>query len=561
MARQLFAPENQITKGPPMPATKPNWNELSHDNKLSVLGSASVDQILKDYQVPNMEEADFRSLVNRELSLWQPRNYAGKPSKAGRPPNKEVVLGAWRDLDRSEAILELIDNSIDAWHRRSEKHPHKTAKELNIHIEIDSDTGQLTYEDNAGGVQEEKLVNLVVPGHSETEALATSIGSYKTGGKKAIFRLASAVNITSRYWNPAETTDQALSVHLDERWLLDAEEYEFPYFSLADKSVIERGQTRYVMQLRSEPLGHPWFTNPIELANIKHEIQKTYSLLIARNNAINIYFPQRATRVSPELERFYDFAGSHNAKLDIRPQVVKFNLDLEYEGKPRPLQIEILIGCRVTLGTREDKGPGFDLYGNDRLFVHRDQRLFADFLPRGSVAGYIRGYVNIKGPNVFIPWDTHKRHLNTDREVIELLRTHPTIRNLFENWKDAFGAISVLGKGEVTKTVATPYPLSVDPKTGDLGIEHKSEVQIDPARKRGEKLPPNVPKPKVGVTKQKKNNTGVSLNMVLTTEDARQLAAKLAVEGNVETPETKRALSEKAKDHLLGLIKKSGKRK
>jgi hypothetical protein len=544
-----------------MAATKPDWNTLSHDEKLSVLRNSSVEQIVRDYRASDAAESDFRSLVNRELTLWRPENNVGKPSIAGSPPNKEVVLGAWRDLDRSEAVLELIDNSIDAWMRRKESHPQKTAIELNIQIVIDPDTGQLTYEDNAGGVQEEKLVNLVVPGHSETDALATSIGSYKTGGKKAIFRLASAVNITTRYWNPAETGDRAVSVHLDEHWLQDVEEYRFPYFPLKDQTVIERGQTRYRMQLRSEPIGNPWFINPIELEKIKHEIQQTYSLLIARNKAIKIYFPQRATQVSPELNRSYDFAGSHNGQLDIRPQQVTFNLELEYEGKPRPLQIEILIGCRIFSGTREDKGPGFDLYGNDRLFVHRNRDLFADFLPKGNVAGYIRGYVNIKGPNIFVPWDTHKRHLNMDREVIELIRTHPVIRNLFDNWKNAFNNIGSLGKGEVSKTVETPYPLSVDSKTGDLVIEHKSEVTIDPNKKRGEKLPASVPKPKVGVTKQKKNNTGIGLNMVLATEDARKLAAKFAVEGKLEDPETKRALSEKAKAHLLGLIKRSTKRR
>src|SRR5687768_8435121 len=112
----LYAPEDQITTEFLMATAKPNWNDLTHDDKLSALRGASVEQILKDYHVPNMEEQDFRALVHREISLWQPKLYAGKPSKAGRPPNKEVVLGAWRDLDRSEAILELIDNSVDAWH-------------------------------------------------------------------------------------------------------------------------------------------------------------------------------------------------------------------------------------------------------------------------------------------------------------------------------------------------------------------------------------------------------------------------------------------------------------
>jgi type IV secretory pathway TrbF-like protein len=159
-----------------------------------------------------------------------------------------------RDLDRSEALLELIDNSIDAWNRRRAEYPAKSAPELNIYIDVDSDSGQLTYEDNAGGVAVEKLVNLVVPGHSETDAFAHSIGSYKTGGKKAIFRLAAAVNISTRFWNPAETGDTAVAVHLDERWLTDVDEYTFPYFDLKDDGGLQRGQTRYLMQLRPDPM-------------------------------------------------------------------------------------------------------------------------------------------------------------------------------------------------------------------------------------------------------------------------------------------------------------------
>lgn len=81
-------------------------------------------------------------------------------------------------------------------------------------------THQLTYEDNAGGVSPDKLQNLVVPGHSETDPFSKTIGSYKTGGKKAVFRLAEAAQIMSRYWSPAETfEDQTLSVQLDQEWI------------------------------------------------------------------------------------------------------------------------------------------------------------------------------------------------------------------------------------------------------------------------------------------------------------------------------------------------------
>jgi Histidine kinase-, DNA gyrase B-, and HSP90-like ATPase len=290
--------------------TRPDWNAIAHTDKLRVLRETPIDQIISDYRYGDDPESVFRARLAREIALWQPAFSSGPAKEAGAPPNKEVVLGAWRDLDRAEALLELIDNSIDAWNRRRARYPDKSAPELNIYIDIDSDTGQLSYEDNAGGVPTDKLENLVVPGHSETDALVASIGSYKTGGKKAIFRLATAVNITTRFWNPAETGDSGVAVHLDERWLTDVDEYRFPYFDLKDSSDIQRGQTRYIMQLRAEPIGAFWFSNPRELEKTARDIQNTYGLLMSRNGNINIYFPKRGKKIVPALDGRYDFSGA-----------------------------------------------------------------------------------------------------------------------------------------------------------------------------------------------------------------------------------------------------------
>jgi hypothetical protein len=533
--------------------TKPDWNEISHADKLKVLRETSLDQIVADYKLDDLDDPMFRERLARELALWQPNQAQGVARQAGNPPNKEVVLGAWRDLDRSEALLELIDNSIDAWNRRSTEYPDKSAPELNIYIDVDSDTGQLTYEDNAGGVPVEKLVNLVVPGHSETSPFANSIGSYKTGGKKAIFRLAAAVNIATRFWNPAETGDTAVAVHLDERWLADVNEYTFPYFDLKDYGGLQRGQTRYLMQLRPEPITACWYSNPTELEKISREIKNTYGLLMARQGAINIYFPKRAKKIAPALNTRYDFSGASNGNIDIRPQRVEFETQLGYEGQKHKLTIEVVIGCRVTTASRDDVGPGFDLYGNNRLFTQRDERLFYEQLPKGQAGSLARGWVNILGANVFIPWDTHKRHLNSDREIIDLIRTNPAIKNLFENWNEAFQQISRLDRGEIVKTINVPYALANE-KTHELTFAHSDRVVIDPTKKRGQKLPDAVFKPVLASVKKAKKDKGVTLSIALTTDEARRLAAYFQISGSMEAAQTKRSVTEKAKEHLIGLL-------
>jgi hypothetical protein len=506
-----------------------------------------MDQIVQTYRLGDQPDAEFREYLARELRLWEPSN-VGEVKTAGRPPTKDVVLGAWRDLDRSEALLELIDNSIDEWLRRRTSHPKKSAPELNIYIDVDEESNQLTYEDNAGGVSVDKLEHLVVPGYSDTTALSKTIGSYKTGGKKAVFRLAEAVSIITRYWNPAETSDDAITVQLGPQWINDAEKYEFPYAYLKDKSVIERGQTRYVFQLRQEPGVPAWYSDPDQVDKIVYQIRLTYTLLLVRNPNIHIYVLNRTEPLTP-LEDLYDFSGTHDKDVDIRPQEVIFEVEMEHEGRKHRIDIEIVLGCRTTSGSKKRGSAGIDLYGNDRLFVAYDQATFAERLPSSAqTKNLVRGYINLRGPNVFIPWDTHKRHLNTDREIMNVLLTHKLVRDLFDTWKATYNAISQ--SGEVTKLVQTPLPNLIDRQKRDLAIPHRARVPLVVNRRRGVTLPDAVFRPKVGRKKGKQTET-ITIKFTLTSDQARVLAAQFGVTGDLQQPSTVSELSTSIKQSLL----------
>jgi hypothetical protein len=307
------------------------------------------------------------------------------------------------------------------------------------------------------------------------------------------------------------------------------------------------------MQLRPEPISACWYKNPAELEKISREIKDTYGLLMARQGAINIYFPKRGTKITPDLNSRYDFSGATNGAIDIRPQRVEFETELDYQGQRHKLTIEVVIGCRVTTASRENVGPGFDLYGNNRLFTQRDERLFYEQLPKGHAGSLARGWVNIVGSNIFVPWDTHKRHLNTDREIIDLIRTNPAIKNLFENWNEALQQISRLGPGEITKTINVPYEL-VNERTHELNFPHSDRVEISPTKKRGQKLPDSIFKPVLASVKKDKRNKGIGLSMAFTLDEARGLAAYFHISGPLDAAQTKRGLSDKAKEHLLGLL-------
>jgi hypothetical protein len=532
---------------------KQEWTSLSHADRVRVLANSPLDQITRDYSLKDHDAAGFEKHLARERALWEATNVKSFEFK-GAPPTKDVVLGAWRDLDRSEALLELIDNSIDAWLTRRQKYPTQTSKDLNIYIDLEPATGQLTYEDNAGGVSVDKLENLVVPGFSETTALSHTIGSYKTGGKKAIFRLATAARITTRYLNPAGTTDEAVSVQLDDDWMNDPVKYEFPFARLKDKSVIEKGQTRYVLQLREEPVGAPWFSNPHDSEAIKKEIRTAYSLLFARNPNIHLFFDDRTKQLQPD-ESLYRFSSTHDGDIDIRPQRITFTMSLAFEGKQYPVAIELVLGCRTTTGVKEGNW-GIDLYGNNRLFVECDQELFSHWLLSSSGRGMIRGYINIRGPNVFIPWDTHKRHLNVDREIVRIVTSHPFVREFIGNWDRAYKDISGLGKGQVTKLISKAQKTTFDPNKHDLVVAHSHEVDLNPGAKRRVSLPKNVfvPKVKQRVTK----NGGVKVTIAFAASEARILSSRYGLESKA----LPKGLAQAIKDEVLagGSLKKKRRR-
>ena len=342
-----------------MTRKKKNWNKLAHNDKLQILQTRSFETLAKEYYAPDVADDGFVEFLEAEHELWDPENL-GSHRTVGKTPLKDIIIGSWRDLNRSEALLELIDNSIDSWRRRREKYPTKTAKRLSIYIDVDPLAGRLIYEDNAGGVSPDRIENLVIPGYSETTDVEKTIGSYRTGGKKAVFKLALEVNIRTRYFDPAGHIDDALQIHLDGEWLQNQTVYAFPIYIMKTPD-IERGQTQYTFRLRDR-----WDTETFDQVTL--EIRRTYTLLMLRF-PIQIFFNDREHALEP-LEDLYTFSGKYDKQTDLRPQCVNFLTKLKWRNRSYPVRVEMVLGCRTTTAaSRGEDGVGIDLYGNDRLFI------------------------------------------------------------------------------------------------------------------------------------------------------------------------------------------------
>lgn len=525
-----------------MPEQK-SWNNVSHEERIRLLKDKSEEELIQEYCPPEMTEVDFREKLLQDQSYWKPQNLK-HVVYVDQVPTKDTTIGARRDLNRAEAILELIDNSIDVWLRRRKSYRRHTAPTLQIYIDRDDATNVLTFEDNAGGIEPAKLVNLVIPGYSDTASSEHTIGSYRTGGKKAVFKLASDAIIRTRYWNPVGTTDDdAVEIHLDKEWLDAPNTYKFPYYVLNDKSVLAKGQTIYAFRLRDD--ASVW--DPDENERIRLEIQRTYTLLLLRHPEIEIYFLNREEPIGP-LEDLYKFTGAKASGMDLLPQRAFFKFKMQHEGVPQDVVIEIVLGCRTTSATRKGNDIwGIDLYGNDRLFVLHDQNNFIEWfnLPKGNSRQFVRGFINIHGPNSLVPWDTHKRHLNVDLPIVGILRKNKLIKDFFEAWREAYNELAV---SEAIKKIIS---VSLSPwKSGsDLNIPHSTDVALNPDRKRGQMLPDGFHKPKVPVAHA--SQKPIEIKFAVTAREFRRLAGDFDVEGEPDSRNVRIELGEAIREYLL----------
>jgi len=514
-----------------------DWTELSHDDKLQILQRSGPDALVADYYIPGLSATAFAAFLNAEYDLWDPGNL-GPRQTAGETPLKDIVIGSWRDLNRSEALLELIDNSIDAWRRRRKNHP-KTTANLRIFIDVDPLQGRLTYEDNAGGVSPDRIANLVIPGHSDTADLEPTIGSYRTGGKKAVFKLAREVNIRTRYLAADGSSADALQIHLDRNWLEDQTIYDFPFYVMRTPD-IEAGHTRYTFRLRDR-----WDTASFD--QVTAEIQRTYTLLMLRF-PVRIFFNDRRHSLEP-LRDLYTFSGTYDDQTDLRPQRVNFLTQLPWGNQNHPVRIEMILGCRTTTaGSRGEDGAGIDLYGNDRLFVLRDQdqvRTWYPSIPKGAARLLMRGLINIHAPNIFIPWDVHKRHLNADRELVTLLRTSRLMILFIKGWTAAYQAIS---RGHVKHLIKNP--VSPWRTRRDINVCYDDTIQTLVERRRGVMWPSDIHLPTVAPPEKDAEKTQ-TIKFSVNRAEFRELCGKYDVPARWGDKTELRDLSLAIKDDVL----------
>ncbi|HGM6123256.1 TPA: ATP-binding protein [Pseudomonas aeruginosa] len=309
-----------------------------------------------------------------------------KANKISANPTKEFFINMLtRDIATDRAILDLIDNSIDA--ALQNKHPTP-------HIEIKTSPQEFLIKDNCGGLDLETAKEYAFRFGRPKDAPPTpnSVGQFGVGMKRTLFKLGTKFKVESNHNNIAYMVD----VDVDE-WV-GTDEWHF-YFEMLNNSDLANGETRIqVTKLKDETIER--FSDETYLNNLMREISAAYFEQI--NNGIKITFNNTTIKSK-------DLTIKHSSALSLIKKKFKYE------------DVDITITCGLSERDKEDSG--WYVTCNGRLVAEADQTEATGWGKDGNSKfhtdfAFFRGLVEFACTDASkLPWTTTKTGVDSDSKV------------------------------------------------------------------------------------------------------------------------------------------------
>jgi hypothetical protein len=312
-------------------------------------------------------------------------------------PTKEFFISMLtRDISTDRAILDLIDNSIDAATQSGKDN-------ASVNLTINSETFSIS--DNAGGLDLEIAKEYAFRfGRSSKNPLPpNSVGQFGVGMKRTLFKIGQEFIVESMKGGIA------YQVHVDVgQWLADENNWDFQY-SLLKTPTVKEGETRItITRIRDESkdlLGDSTFINTLSQEVSAAYFKKLHGGLKIVINGAQIKSDELTIKISEQLS------------------CIKKQLDLD--------GVKVTIYCGVS--DREWNDGGWYVVCNDRLVAQADQstttgwgvstipKYHADF-------AYFRGLVEFSSEDSSkLPWTTTKTGVDEDQKIYKAALYHMSV--------------------------------------------------------------------------------------------------------------------------------------
>ncbi len=306
--------------------------------------------------------------------------------KVHADPTKDFFMTMLtRDISLTSAILDLVDNSIDAAKKG------ETAQGKTINLTLNKDKFEI--KDTCGGMSKHDAEHHAFKfGRSaDVPSTAYSVGRFGVGMKRAFFKIGDLIEIESL------CADESFSINIDAEEWKSRDEWEF---SLEDKAVefVEDGVYIGIQKLHKTVSID--FSDSVYISDLVEFIANAHHKAIS--DGIEIY-------VNDELVPCRDLEVKKSEQLGV--------LGKEYELNG----VNVKVTCGV--GERVLKAGGWNVFCNNRLIEGSNQTTTTGWGVQGLRAyhpdlAYFRGVVEFSSENgELLPWNTTKNGVDIDNPV------------------------------------------------------------------------------------------------------------------------------------------------
>jgi len=312
-------------------------------------------------------------------------------------PEKRIFLSIISEYDLKRSICELIDNAIDLWTRTKRE-------DLVIQINLDTRQQSISLEDNAGGIEEDKLDHIISPGKTSNDIGDDVIGYFGVGSKRAVVALAQDIVISSRFEN-----EKTYLVKFDEDWITKEPSWELPYVECATQlspysTLIELNRLRIHI-------------DKVEVDKLKTQLSEVYAKFIKRGVTIEVNGDSLNAII-------FDDEWSYPPKLFPTEFIGRVEIE------DRHVDVQILSGL-INHPGHPDDSYGVFIYCNQRLIARAMKDYTVGFTP-GLVGNphynisLVRTIVTMQGQSRDMPWDSSKSGINSKHEIWQSIRQSVT---------------------------------------------------------------------------------------------------------------------------------------
>lgn len=355
------------------------------------------------------------------------------------PAKRFFVEMLTRDIDLDDAILDLLDNSLDGLLRTTKgdytQYTHHT-------VEINLNENEFILSDNCGGIPTDIAQNYAfrMGRPSGRDDDIPTIGMYGIGMKRSVFKMGKEIQISS------QNDERCFLVNISESWLTNDDNWELEMESCSD-SFSEKG-TKIIVKNLYTGISKLFSEDSDFSSRLIEKISIHYAFVLKAGLNIKVNGKRIIGKDIALLTQLDKEAISN--KKGILPYIYKE----EYDG----LEIEIICGLvdappsleedsQTAESTKIDRvDAGWTIMCNDRIVLYADRtRLtgWGDGLPQfhyqfNTLVGVVNFKSNIASK---LPVTTTKRgidassdvYLRIRRKMIDGMRIYVNYTNKWKN--------------------------------------------------------------------------------------------------------------------------------